>query len=81
MRDMWSDFSARAHDRAEVDISGPSTIVEHVLHISQQAGSKYRKVFRVVDPAMLVHFDGAESKGQGAGGFLAWLPDSRVWHA
>ena len=30
---------------------------------------------------MLVHFDGAALKGQGAGGFLAWLPDGRVWRA
>ena len=78
MRDMWADFSTRANDHADFDVSGPPLVVEHVLRIIQQAGLKYRKVFRVVDPAMLVYFDGAASKGHGAGGFLAWLPDSRV---
>ena len=63
MRDMWADFSARAHDHAEIDVSGPPPVVEHVPRIIQQAGSKYWKVFRVVNPAMLVHFDGAALKG------------------
>ena len=81
MRDMWADFSLRAHDRAEVDVSDPPPVVEHVPCTIQQAGPNYRKVFRVVGPAMLVHFDSAALKGQGAGGFLAWLPDGRVWAA
>ena len=63
MRDMRADFSVRAHDHAEVDVSDPPPVVEHVPRTIQQADSKYRKVFRVAGPAMLVHFDGAASKG------------------